>query len=122
MSVIATVLLCMLTSLGSVHTAEKTNEVKHGYTVHLCGVNFVKAWHTVCRWKVNKSVGATKVKRSITEAIKPRAIDLLNHKGALQFLNPSRKRRQVLLGGTDDANEECCNESCSFAEIAEYKC
>lgn len=67
MFVIATILLCMLTSLGSLQAAEKTKEVKHGYTVHLCGVNFVKAWNTVCRWKVNKSpVGATRVKRSIT--------------------------------------------------------
>ena len=54
--------------------------------------------------------------------VKPRSIDLLNQNGALQFLNPSRKRRQVFFGGLDNANEECCKESCTYSEVAEYRC
>ena len=56
------------------------------------------------------------------EMVKPRSKDFLHRDGALQFLGSSRKKRQIFLEGIDNANEECCIESCTYAEVAEYAC
>ena len=55
--------------------------------------------------------------------IKPKSAPFISSNDAKQFLNPlHRKRRQIYLGGTDDATEECCNETCTYQEIADYRC
>lgn len=48
---------------------------------------------------------------------------LQEEKDAKQFLKGhSRQRRLAPIGGLDDATEECCKETCTYGEIAEYDC
>jgi hypothetical protein len=61
---------------------------------------------------------------SIVDFLKPRNKDLLSKDGAMTFLK-SRNRREAVLDRRpqlDNANEECCYETCSYSEIAEYDC
>lgn len=47
---------------------------------------------------------------------------ILEPQKANQFLRTVKRVRRSLGNVRDNANEECCYETCSYLEIAEYKC
>eukprot|EP00111_Clytia_hemisphaerica_P017816 TCONS_00052680-protein len=112
----------IITAAGNV----QTNEIKTGRTFSLCGDTFVMAWKYMCKYKQHQRNRVENFKRRSKRAIedftKPNNNkNLVSKTGALSFLK-ARHRRQAVFRGTDNANEECCYESCSYGEIAEYDC
>uniref|UniRef100_A0A7M5X128 Insulin-like domain-containing protein n=1 Tax=Clytia hemisphaerica TaxID=252671 RepID=A0A7M5X128_9CNID len=120
---------CVLLSMW-LPMVSATREMKPKDAVKLCGQDFIKVWTTICKLKQMKNARGRK-RRSIEEPsslLKLRTIDLKEEliapENAKQFLKSlhSRRRRRSLTGDLDNGNEECCNESCTFGEIAEYSC
>lgn len=126
-----TIVLVALAVSSTVSTLKvgrpRTNEIKQGQTFSLCGDTFVMAWKYMCKFKYQRSLQKNKLrsrsKRSVENFVKlsRKTHDFVSKTGATTFLK-TRHRREVLRGGLDNANEECCYETCSYGEIAEYDC
>lgn len=49
-------------------------------------------------------------------------LEVIQEKLALSFLPKKSRQTRHLSGWFSNANEECCYETCSLEEIAEYRC
>ncbi|XP_032225252.1 uncharacterized protein LOC116608016 isoform X2 [Nematostella vectensis] len=113
-------LVCFL-NVGRV----SSTEVKSGQLYQLCGDQFLSAYTQCCENPAGCE-GSTR-KREMKEGDKSILSPETEAKRFLQFsIARDRVRRGILskrsAGGGTNPVEECCSETCSLAEVAEYDC
>ena len=113
--------ICLLVYLSCIQTVHSF-ETKPRTARTLCGDTFIKMWKRVCRYKASQiRHGGRKdtiMKDGSALMYKRRLPDVLPEKVARSFLVSKR----VIKVTRNNPSEECCQESCTMGEIAEYPC